>query len=131
MTKKEAIELAKKFNWTEADAKRAFSDLDFQEADEQKLLIELAKFAGSELLNRQRLQAAQKAQVTRKKNEIKQIETEYQQHMEQSQQTIEEMQSLFLPVIGKLYSFSKQFGLQDPWIEAMLETYEQHQQKAS
>lgn len=131
MTKLEAVEFAKKLNWTEADAKRAFSDLDFKEANEQDLLMKLAKFAGQELLNRQRLQAAQKAQVTRKKNEIKQIETEYQQQMEQSRQTIEQMQSLFIPVIARLYRFSKQFGLQDPWIEAMLETYEQHHQKAS
>ncbi|CCQ55683.1 hypothetical protein [Crocosphaera watsonii] len=131
MTKWEAVELAKKFNWTAADAKRAFVDLDLNTANEQDLLMALANFAGQELLNRQRLQAAQKAQVTIKKNEIKQIEAEYQQHMEQSKQTIEEMQSLFIPVIAKLYGFSKQFGLQDPWIEAMLETYEQHHPKAS
>lgn len=131
MTKKEAIEFAKQFNWTEADAKRAFSHIDFHATNQQELLIELAKFAGPELLNRQRLQAAQKSQVTRKKNEIKQIEAEYQQHMEQSQQTIQEMQSLFIPVIAKLYRFSQPFGLKDPWIEAMLATYEQHHQKAS
>ena len=91
MTKREAVEFAKKFNWTAADARRAFVDLDLHTANEQDLLIALANFAGQELLNRQRLQAAQKAQVTIKKNEIKQIETDYQQQMEQSKQTIEEM----------------------------------------
>ncbi len=110
---------------------RAFIDLDLNTANEQDLLMALANFAGQELLNRQRLQAAQKAQVTRKKNEIKQIEIDYKQQMEKSKQTIEEMQSLFMPVIAKLYRFAKQFDLQDPWIEAMLETYEQDERKAS
>ncbi|MGK7955074.1 MAG: hypothetical protein AB4063_07410 [Crocosphaera sp.] len=131
MTKLEAIEFAKKYSWTVADAKRAFADLDLNTANKEDLLMALANFAGKELLNRQRLQAAQKAQVTRKKNEIKQIEIDYQQQMEKSKHTIEEMQSLFIPVIAKLYRFSQQFGLQDPWIEAMLETYEQHERKAS
>ncbi len=70
MTKKEAVAFAKQFNWTKADAERAFSDLDLTEANEHDLLMALVQFSGAELLNRQRLQAAQKAQVTRKKNEI-------------------------------------------------------------
>lgn len=131
MNKQQAIEFAKQFDWTEADAKRAFSDLNLTEANEQDILIALAQFSGKELLNRQRLQAAQKTQVTRKKNEIKQIEAEYQQQIEESQQKIQEMRSAFIPVIAHLYNISKQFGLQDPWIEAMLETYEQHHKEAS
>lgn len=131
MNKQQAIEFAKQFDWTEADAKRAFSDLNLTEANEQDILIALAQFSGKELLNRQRLQAAQKTQVTRKKNEIKQIEAEYQQQIEESQQKIQEIRSAFIPVIAHLYNISKQFGLQDPWIEAMLETYEQHHKEAS
>ncbi len=131
MTKKEAIEFAQKFKWTVADAKRAFADLDLKEAEEKDLLIKLAEFAGQELLNRQRLQAAQKAQVTIKKNKIKEIETEYLKYMEESQQKIEEMQSFFIPVIAQLYSFSQKFGLKDPWLEAMLETYDKYHQQAS
>ncbi|MEA5533218.1 hypothetical protein [Crocosphaera sp. XPORK-15E] len=98
MTKKQAIEFAKQFNWTGADAERAFNGLNLTEANEQDILIALAQFSGQELLNRQRLQAAQKAQVTRKKSEIKQIETEYQQQIEESQQKIQEMRSVFIPV---------------------------------
>ncbi len=131
MTKTEALEFAQQFNWTKADAERAFSQLDLTEANEQDLLMALVQFSGAELLNRQRLQAAQKAQVTRKKKEIKQIETEYLQHIEESQQKIQEMQSVFIPVIDKIYSFGKKFGLQDPWVEALLETYKQHHQEAS
>jgi hypothetical protein len=68
MTKKEAIEFAKKFGWTKADAERAFADVDLKQADDNTLLLALAAFAGPTLLERQRLQSAQKSQVTQKKN---------------------------------------------------------------
>ena len=131
MRKQDAIAFAKKFGWTAADAKRAFVDLDIKEADEQTLLLAMANFAGKELLERQRLQAAQKGQVTRKKNEIKQIELEFAQTIESHEQQIQEMRSTFIPVISRIYEFANKFGLKDPWIEALLATYEEHQQKSA
>lgn len=81
---KEAIEYATQFGWTAADAQRAFTNLDFKEADEQVLLRELVKFAGSELLKGQQLQAAQKGQVTKKNKYIKAVELEYAEKLEES-----------------------------------------------
>ena len=66
-TKKQALEFAKQFNWTAKDAERAFAEINFKEADEQALLLALVQFAGPNLVERQRLQAAQKGQVTKKK----------------------------------------------------------------
>ncbi len=131
MRKQDAIAFAKKFDWTAADAKRAFVDLDIKEADEQSLLLAMANFAGKELLERQRLQAAQKGQVTRKKNEIKKIELEFAAKIESQEKEIHQMRSTFIPVISSLYKFAHKFGLRDPWIEALLETYEEHQQKSA
>lgn len=126
-SKKQAIEFAKQFNWTAKDAERAFAGLNPSQADEQVLLMALVKFAGSELLERQRLQAAQKAQVTKKKNEIKKIELDFQQKIEEGEQKLKELRSTFIPVIATLYRLVKPFGLQDPWIEAILETYQEYQ----
>lgn len=131
MKKKEAIEFAKSFNWTEADAKRALAEIDLKEADEQTILLAMAKFSGSELFERQRLQAAQKAQVTKKKNYIKKIELEFVEKVEAQEKEIAEMRSLFLPVIFKLYKFGRTFGLKDPWIEALMMTYEEYKQESA
>ena len=131
MKKKDAIEYAKSFDWTEADAKRALAGIDLKEANEQTLLLAMAKFSGSELLERQRLQAAQKAQVTKKKNYIKKIELEFTEKVEAQEKEIAEMRSLFLPVIFKLYKFGQSFGLKDPWIEALMMTYEEYQQETA
>ena len=131
MRKQDAIAFAKRFDWTVADAKRAFVDLDIKEADEQSLLLAMANFAGKELLERQRLQAAQKGQVTKKKNEIKRIELEFAQTIESHEKEIHQMRSTFIPVISSLYKFAKKFGLKDPWIEALLTTYEEHQRKSA
>ena len=130
-SKKQAIEFTKQFNWTAKDAERAFADLNLQEADEQAILIALVKFAGPELLERQRLQAAQKAQVTQKKKYIKKIELDFQQQIEEGEKKLEDLRSTFLPVIASIYRFAQPFGLKDPWIEAILITYEQHLEKAS
>ncbi len=131
ITKKQAIEFAKEFNWTAKDAERAFANLDLKQADEQDLLIALVKFAGINLLKRQRLQAAQKRQVTQKNNYIKKIEVEFVEKFEEQNKTIQEMRSIFLPVIARLYNFAKPFGLNDPWIEAMLATYEQYSKEVA
>ena len=100
MRKKDAIEFATKFNWTAADAERAFADLDIKEANEQSLLLAMANFAGQELLKRQRLQAAQKRLVTIKKKELKKIELGLAETLESHEREIQEMRSSFLPVIA-------------------------------
>jgi hypothetical protein len=131
MKKKDAIEFAKNLNWTEADAKRAFKDIDLKEASEQTLLLAMAKFAGSELLKRQNLQKAQKAQVTKNKNHIKKIELEFAETVEAQEKEISEIRSAFLPVIFKLYNFGQSFGLKDPWIEALMITYQEYSEDAA
>lgn len=71
MTKKEAIALLKEQGWTKADAERALTSLDFSTNPDRLVILEAAiEFSGSELLNRQRLQAAQKGQVNRKLKEL-------------------------------------------------------------
>ncbi|KST67615.1 hypothetical protein [Mastigocoleus testarum] len=129
-TKKEAIEYAKKFNWTAADAKRAFANLNLEEASEQDILMALVTFAGSELLERQRLQAAQKGQVTKKNNYIKQVEQDFATKIDQYEETLKKERSLFVSTIAKVYQFAQRFGLSDPWIETLLSQYNKYQDAA-
>ena len=131
MTKTEAITFAKKFNWTAADAKRAFDGLDFKKADEQALLLALVNFAGPQLLERQRLQGAQKAQVTKKTNYIKEIETEFVNKVNEYEEALEQQRSIFVGIIAGIYKLAKPFGLKDPWIEALLTTYEEDKKDAA
>lgn len=71
MIKKEAIAFLREQGWTKADAERALDDLDSSaDLDHLSILRVSCQFAGAELINRQRLQAAQKAQVTRKQKEL-------------------------------------------------------------
>lgn len=71
VTKKEAIAFLREQGWTKADAERALDDLDFSaNLDRLSILQAASQFAGAELINRQRLQAAQKGQVTRKQKEL-------------------------------------------------------------
>ena len=131
MTKTEAITFAKKFNWTAADAERAFKGLDFKKADEQALLLALVNFAGPQLSERQRLQAAQKGQVTKNKKYIEKIETDFAGKVSEYEEALEQQRSLFVGLIAGLYKFAKPFGLKDPWIEALLATYEEDKKDAA
>ncbi|WP_319418822.1 hypothetical protein [Pleurocapsa sp. FMAR1] len=73
MNKKEAIELLNHEGWTKADAQRALESINFKtDTDIDELFIRRAasQFAGAELSNRQRLQAAQKGMVTKRNQEI-------------------------------------------------------------
>ena len=75
MNKKEAIALLNGEGWTKADAKRALELLDFKlnpNADELTIRRAASQFAGVQLYERQRLQAAQKGMVTKKNKEIQQ-----------------------------------------------------------
>lgn len=129
-TKKEAIEYAKRFNWTAADAKRAFANLNLEEASEQDILMALVTFAGSELLERQRLQAAQKGQVTKKNNYIKQVEQDFATKIDQYEETLKKERSLFVSTIAKVYQVAQRFGFSDPWIETLLSQYDKYQNAA-
>jgi hypothetical protein len=131
VTKTEAITFAKKFNWTAADAERAFDGLDFKEADEQALLLALVNFAGSQLYERQRQQAAQKGQVTKKTNYIKKIETDFANKVSEYEEALEQQRSIFVGIIAGIYKLAKPFGLKDPWIEALLTTYEEDKKDAA
>ncbi len=73
MNKKEAIELLNHEGWTKADAQRALKPIGFKvNTDVDELFVRRAasQFAGAELSNRQYLQRAQKAMVTKRNNEI-------------------------------------------------------------
>ncbi|MBE9118631.1 hypothetical protein IQ249_22330 [Lusitaniella coriacea LEGE 07157] len=129
-TKQQAIEYAKKFNWTGADAQRAFSNLNLKDASEQDLLVALVNFAGSELAERQRLQAAQKGQVTKKKNQLKQNELDFATKVSEYEDTLKQERSLFVNIIAKVYKFAQPFGLKDPWIETLLTQYSEYQDAA-
>jgi hypothetical protein len=78
VSKKRAIDFAVKLGWTQEDAKRAyeFIGVNFDlvaDDDEFTLALALADYAGEVLYERQRKQAAQKAQVTKKTSEIEKI----------------------------------------------------------
>jgi hypothetical protein len=79
VNKRQAIDLLRSESWTEADAKRALANVDFRlDPDELSIRRAISSFSGSELYQRQRLQAAQKAQVTKKTRELQQKDLEIQ-----------------------------------------------------
>lgn len=127
VTKNQAIAFAKEHNWTEADAKRAYVDVDFKTATEQDILLALINFSGPELRFRQSSQGRYKGEVTKKNNEIERINKNYQIKIKEGEREIHEMRSTFIPVIQRIYTFAQKFGLQDDWIEALLETYDSYQ----
>jgi hypothetical protein len=69
--KSDATKLLVSEGWTKADAIRALSDIDFQtDPDELTIRRGISQFAGQELINRQKLQAAQKGIVTKRSKEL-------------------------------------------------------------
>lgn len=129
MNKTEAVEYAHKVGWTKADARRAFDGLDFP-LDEVAILNKLVRFAGPELLQRQYLQGAQKAQVTRKKNQLEKAENDYKDMVEEYEEQIQLERSSFVGVIEFVYGIAKTFGYRDAWVESLLKTYENYSQDA-
>ena len=72
MKKSDATKLLVSEGWTKADAIRELSDIDFQtDPDELTIRRGISQFAGQELINRQRLQAAQKGIVTKRSKELR------------------------------------------------------------
>ncbi|MCY7277360.1 MAG: hypothetical protein LH702_27420 [Phormidesmis sp. CAN_BIN44] len=79
MNKLQAIALLVGEKWTKADAIRALEGMNFAtNPDELTIRRAISPFSGAELINRQRLQAAQKTQVTKKNKEIERIEEAHQ-----------------------------------------------------
>jgi len=71
--KSDAIDFLNKEGWTKADAQRVLKSLDFRRNNsitEIMILRAASKFAGAELFERQKLQAAQKTLATKRKNQI-------------------------------------------------------------
>lgn len=126
-TKQQALDFAKKFKWTGKDAERAFANVDLKNADEQALLLALVEFAGPELAERQRLQGAQKAQVTKRTNYIKKIEIEFSQKTKEYEEALNQERSNFVEIIRRFYGIANRFGLKDPWIETLLSIYKEYQ----
>ncbi|MEA5505057.1 hypothetical protein VB735_18480 [Halotia wernerae UHCC 0503] len=78
MNKSQVIKLFESEGWTKADAMRALEVIDFSlDPDEITIRRAISSFAGSELIKRQRLQAAQKSLVTKKTKEIELNKQEY------------------------------------------------------
>jgi hypothetical protein len=125
-TKQQAVEFAKQYQWTAKDAERAFDTIDLKQADDRVLLTAMAAFAGKELINRQRLQAAQKGQVTKKTKYIKEIEQDFAQKISEYDENLKKERSLFVGIIANLYKFAKVFGMKDPWTETLLSQYEEY-----
>lgn len=99
MNKSEAIKLLTSEKWTKADVQRALVEVDFStNPDELTIRRAISSFAGSELINRQRLQSAQKTLVTKKNKEIQEIR-KYLKQLEEGKK--------------KLDSSSDQNGLKD------------------
>jgi hypothetical protein len=75
VNKTDAVNLLVREGWTKADANRALANIDFQkEPDELVIRRVSSQFAGQELYQRQRLQAAQKGMVTKKKKENQELQ---------------------------------------------------------
>lgn len=84
MNKSQSIKLLESEGWTKADAMRALEVIDFSaNPDEITIRRAISPFAGSELIKRQRLQAAQKGLVTKKTREIELKEQEYAAKIDQ------------------------------------------------
>lgn len=136
VTKKQAIQFATELGWTQADANRAYeaSGIKLELVDDNDkftLALALADFAGEVLSERQRQQARQKGEVTRKNNEIKTIKLDYEKKVKQFEAEAKAERSLFVTVIGRFYGAAKLVGFKDPWIEALLAQYDEYMQDDS
>jgi hypothetical protein len=85
MDKAEIIEILESEDWTRADALRAVESIDFStKPDELTIRRNISsRFAGRELIKRQREQAAQKGLVTKKTNQLELLKREYQADIKQ------------------------------------------------
>jgi hypothetical protein len=126
-TKKAVIAYAKQMDWTGADIDRAFKGLKAP-VDEMTVLNLMVRFAGPELLTRQKLQAAQKAQVTVKEKRVAELSQNFQEMVVDYEQQMQDERSSFVALVELLYGFAQKFGYQDDWIDTLIKTYKQHSQ---
>lgn len=133
-TQKEALDYATDyathFGWTKADAERAFATIDLKQADELALLTAMVNFAGPTLLERQRLQGAQKGLVTRRNREIKEINLAFSEKVNEYEALLSQERSFLTDTISRIYRIANQFGFRDPWVEMLLEQYDEYQKGA-
>ncbi|UJB67636.1 hypothetical protein HRE53_13095 [Acaryochloris sp. 'Moss Beach'] len=123
--KGQAIEYTANLGWTKADAKRAVDNLPFP-IDEIAILNALVRFAGPELLERQRKQAAQKALVTKKAKMVKDLSQQFEHMVDDYEAQIQDDRSAFVTLLKTLYGIAQRFGYQDNWIDSLLATYAQY-----
>jgi predicted nucleic acid-binding Zn-ribbon protein len=94
VNKLEAIELFATEGWTKADAERALKGVDFKtNPDELTIRKAVSHFAGSELENRQRLQAVQKGLVTKRNRELEKYRNPLTQGNENLERKIQDLLS--------------------------------------
>lgn len=119
MTKKEAIALLVKDGWTKADAQRALQGVDFAQNPNELIIRQCASnFAGQELYNRQRLQAAQKAMVTKRSKTVNILAQENKRIVAENQQLKQEQ-----PALNDEYEKLKQINLELQKDNKALQTY--------
>ncbi len=123
----QAKAFAAELGWTKADGERALKGAAFP-IDRMEALNLMVQFAGPELLNRQRLQGAQKAQVTKNRNKVEQLEQELVQTIDTYEEKLSRDRSQFISVIKYVYGGLKRLGYRDEWVEALIETYDSHLQ---
>jgi len=83
--------VAATYGWTKADVERAIKDAEL--TDTKQINHALLSFAGRELKERQRLQAAQKSQATKSRNTLQQKEQHFKAQFNQLSEDLAQAQS--------------------------------------
>jgi hypothetical protein len=122
-TKASVISYAANCGWSKADAKQAFDKIKLP-IDELSLLNIMARFAGPVLLKRQYLQRAQKGQVSQKLTYIQKIELKHAEDIQSFKDEVKQERSQWLGLIRVMYGIASKFGMNDPMIEHILNTYD-------
>lgn len=122
MSRKQLIKsLAQQYGWAVADLERALAGQAVSQLEQSEILELMLCFAGHELKNRQRLQAAQKAQVTKKTKALDASEQNLIRTTQEYEARVEAERSHWYRVVMKLYQMAQQLGLKSDWIEELLE----------
>jgi len=122
MNKREYINYAHALGWTKADAERAFNLVAEQGGlnSELEVLKTLVRFAGRELAERQRLQASQKAQATRNRNEKTKLEEEIIDVTKGFETRLDAERGYWRGILDKINRKLKVMGISLTWIEDLL-----------